>query len=275
MKNKLSAGISILTINNYDFNSNASSLLILDDLFNLINMNQSHNIYMGFYTIDCNQESNCITNIERTFIAKEINSNKHSRTDIKTMPTYLSENLISRIDFVHREAKQIDMTESSTSRSKTLQNDLNEESATHMIVFEVREKKNEKSLLPFLNHDDGTSTNGQLNFYDKNNNSIRHDLYRANIAWDLGDPYFENVAENRFQDNDELKFSLRSLEKYAKWIRNVYFVTNGQVPSWLNTSNPRVKLITHEDIFPNKSHLPTFSSPAIESHIHRIKGLFH
>ncbi len=26
-------------------------------------------------------------------------------------------------------------------------------------------------------------------------------------------------------------------------------------------------------IFPNKSHLPTFSSPAIESHLHRIPGI--
>lgn len=28
-----------------------------------------------------------------------------------------------------------------------------------------------------------------------------------------------------------------------------------------------------KDIFRNLSHLPTFSSPAIESHIHRIEGL--
>ena len=26
-------------------------------------------------------------------------------------------------------------------------------------------------------------------------------------------------------------------------------------------------------IFPNKSHLPTFSSPAIEAHLHRIPGI--
>ena len=31
--------------------------------------------------------------------------------------------------------------------------------------------------------------------------------------------------------------------------------------------------ITYIDIFPNKSHLPVFSSPAIESHLHRIPGL--
>ena len=28
-----------------------------------------------------------------------------------------------------------------------------------------------------------------------------------------------------------------------------------------------------QDIFQNHSHLPTFSSPAIETHIHRIPGL--
>jgi hypothetical protein len=32
-------------------------------------------------------------------------------------------------------------------------------------------------------------------------------------------------------------------------------------------------VITHEEIFLNKSHLPTFSSPAIECHLHRIPGL--
>ena len=30
---------------------------------------------------------------------------------------------------------------------------------------------------------------------------------------------------------------------------------------------------TQQDIFLNQSHLPTYSSPAIESHIHRIPGL--
>ncbi len=28
-----------------------------------------------------------------------------------------------------------------------------------------------------------------------------------------------------------------------------------------------------QDLFPNKSHLPTFSSPSIEAHLHRIPGL--
>ncbi|KAL0122045.1 hypothetical protein PUN28_007081 [Cardiocondyla obscurior] len=82
-----------------------------------------------------------------------------------------------------------------------------------------------------------------------------------------------NARASRFSDKDELRYSLRSLEMYAPWVRHVYIVTNGQIPSWLDMDNPRVTLITHEDIFLNKSDLPTFSSPAIESHIHRIPGV--
>ena len=32
------------------------------------------------------------------------------------------------------------------------------------------------------------------------------------------------------------------------------------VPVWLNTSDPRVRIITHNEIFEYKEHLPTFSS---------------
>lgn len=83
----------------------------------------------------------------------------------------------------------------------------------------------------------------------------------------------DHFAPSRFEDKEELRYSLRSLEKFAPWVRHVYLVTNGQIPHWLDLDNPRVTLVTHDDIFPNKSHLPTFSSPAIESHLHRIKGL--
>lgn len=82
-----------------------------------------------------------------------------------------------------------------------------------------------------------------------------------------------NVAASRFDDKDELRYSLRSLELYAPWVRHVYVVTNGQIPSWLDMDNPRLTLITHRDIFLDRNDLPSFSSPAIESHIHRIPGL--
>jgi UDP-N-acetylglucosamine-lysosomal-enzyme len=83
----------------------------------------------------------------------------------------------------------------------------------------------------------------------------------------------EKGAMNRFRDNQELRYSLRSIWKYAPWVRNVYLVTNGQVPHWLNIDHPRLTVVPHDQIFPNTEHLPCFSSPAIESHLHRIPGL--
>lgn len=44
----------------------------------------------------------------------------------------------------------------------------------------------------------------------------------------------------------ELRYSLRSIEKFAPWIRHVFVVTNGQIPYWLNLDCPRISIVTHE-----------------------------
>ncbi|XP_023233245.1 N-acetylglucosamine-1-phosphotransferase subunits alpha/beta-like [Centruroides sculpturatus] len=59
----------------------------------------------------------------------------------------------------------------------------------------------------------------------------------------------EDISSSRFADNEELRYSLRSLEKHAPWIHHVYIVTNGQIPHWLNLDNPRISIITHEVCF--------------------------
>lgn len=79
--------------------------------------------------------------------------------------------------------------------------------------------------------------------------------------------------DNRFRDNEELRYSLRSIAKYAPWVRNVYIVTSGQIPYWIDLENPRLHIIQHADIFADASHLPVFSSPAIESQLDHIPGL--
>ncbi|XP_035904040.1 N-acetylglucosamine-1-phosphotransferase subunits alpha/beta [Anopheles stephensi] len=85
---------------------------------------------------------------------------------------------------------------------------------------------------------------------------------------------YSSTRDNaRYDDKHELRYSLRSLEKYAPWIRNVYIVTNGQVPCWLNLENPRVQIVPHADIADEDTALPTFSSASIETFIHRIPGL--
>ncbi len=77
----------------------------------------------------------------------------------------------------------------------------------------------------------------------------------------------------RYLDREELKYSLRSLWMYAPFIGHIYIVTADQVPSWLNTGSDKISLISHRDIFPDPEMLPTFNSHAIESCLHRIKGL--
>ena len=77
--------------------------------------------------------------------------------------------------------------------------------------------------------------------------------------------------ETRFRQADELKYSFRSLANIP-WVRNIYVVTAGQVPEWLDTKNPRVTIVDHKEILP-KEALPTFSSHALAANIHRIPGL--
>jgi len=79
--------------------------------------------------------------------------------------------------------------------------------------------------------------------------------------------------DSRFTSRDELMYSLRSLDRYAEWIRTIYLVTDDQVPAWLDTSNPRIKVVSHREIFGDTGRLPTFNSHAIETRLHRIPGL--
>jgi len=79
-------------------------------------------------------------------------------------------------------------------------------------------------------------------------------------------------CKGRYANNDELKYSLRSVEKYAPWIRKIFIVTDNQIPAWLNTENPKIEIIDHKDILP-KVCLPCFNSSVIEYHIYKIPGL--
>jgi hypothetical protein len=81
------------------------------------------------------------------------------------------------------------------------------------------------------------------------------------------------TSDVRFLSRDELRYSLRSLERFAPFIRKIHVVTDGQIPRWLDVHHPQLQIVFHDALFPDPSHLPTFSSRAIESHLHRIPGL--
>ena len=82
----------------------------------------------------------------------------------------------------------------------------------------------------------------------------------------------QDGGNSRFRDWGILKYLLRSICKYAKWIRTVHLVTCGQKPEWLNLNCDKLHFVKHSDFIPEQ-YLPTFSSQAIDLNLHKIKGL--
>ena len=76
----------------------------------------------------------------------------------------------------------------------------------------------------------------------------------------------------RFRDNEELRYSLRSLEAFAPWVRKVIILTDKQVPAWLNAAHPKIRVADHTDCIPEQ-YLPSFNSQVIEAYLHRIPDL--
>ncbi len=91
-------------------------------------------------------------------------------------------------------------------------------------------------------------------------------------AWQTAFPE-RSFDADRYSNHDELRYSLRSLGKYAPWLNRIYVVSNCAPPSWLSLEYSGIEWVRHEDIFPDSSMLPTFNSHAIESCLHRIRGL--
>ena len=78
--------------------------------------------------------------------------------------------------------------------------------------------------------------------------------------------------EERYRDWDLLQYWFRGVERFAPWVRTIHFVTWGHLPSWLDTENPKLHIVRHEDIIPAK-FLPVFNSNVIELYLHKIPGL--
>lgn len=97
-------------------------------------------------------------------------------------------------------------------------------------------------------------------------------------------PYLDNKKainetkfRTRFDQVNEIKFSVNSILKFAPYIRNIFIVTDEQEPAFLkeeNSSYDNVFIIDHKVIFKGyEKFLPTFCSLTIETCIHRIPGL--
>ncbi|HCE55403.1 MAG TPA: hypothetical protein DER05_10585 [Lutibacter sp.] len=81
----------------------------------------------------------------------------------------------------------------------------------------------------------------------------------------------------RFDQVNEIEFSVKSILKYAPFVRNIFIVTDGQTPLFLKNHReeyPKVKIVDHKEIFKGfESYAPTFNSVSIETMLYRIPNL--
>lgn len=93
--------------------------------------------------------------------------------------------------------------------------------------------------------------------------------------------WLKSHGVNRYRDWDELRYSLRSLERHAAKFRNkIQIVVNSvegtpegkQIPTWLNDdplTKETVEVLAQEEFFDAEKHacLPTFNSLTIENQL--------
>ena len=82
----------------------------------------------------------------------------------------------------------------------------------------------------------------------------------------------ESLSNARNANNDELKFSLRSVEQHAPWLRTIIIVTDGQTPGWLDVLHPKIRIVDIREILPPEA-LPCYNSVIIEHFLYKIPNL--
>ena len=84
----------------------------------------------------------------------------------------------------------------------------------------------------------------------------------------------------RYDQVNEIEFAVKSILKNAKFVRNIFIVTDNQIPEFLKDTEkakidfPSVSIIDHKTIFEGyHQYLPTFNSMSIESLLYKIPSL--
>jgi hypothetical protein len=84
----------------------------------------------------------------------------------------------------------------------------------------------------------------------------------------------------RYDQVNEIEFAVKSILKYAKFVRNIFIVTDNQTPDFLKDKEkakkdyPTVFVIDHKTIFEgHQDFLPTFNSMSIETLLYKISNL--
>lgn len=84
--------------------------------------------------------------------------------------------------------------------------------------------------------------------------------------------YHSVNMSGRYDSNDELKYSIRSILKHLPWIRKIFIVTDNQKPDWLKEEQEKIIIIDHTEILPPEA-IPCFNSVVIEYFLYKIPDL--
>ncbi|MGV3696555.1 stealth family protein [Flavobacterium sp.] len=82
----------------------------------------------------------------------------------------------------------------------------------------------------------------------------------------------------RFNQVNEIEYCIKSIYKFAPYVRTIFIVTDEQVPDFLKNDSKgfyhNVRIVDHKTIFSGyESYLPVFNSNSIETMITRIPDL--
>ena len=107
------------------------------------------------------------------------------------------------------------------------------------------------------------------------------EAHRAKIL-----PYLENKSiitsekfRTKYDQVNEIKFTINSILKFAPYIRNVFIITDNQTPQFLKEKKnddayKKVSIIDHTIIFKDyEEFLPTFNCRPIETCLYKIPNL--
>lgn len=96
-------------------------------------------------------------------------------------------------------------------------------------------------------------------------------LWRAKKDQFLGTSTSDD-REQRYRDWGLLPYWFRGVEKFAPWVRKIWFICDQEPPTWLNRNHKKLVIVHHEDYLPEE-YRPAFSANPIELNLHRIEGL--
>lgn len=79
-------------------------------------------------------------------------------------------------------------------------------------------------------------------------------------------------------DMGELRYSLRSVARYAPWVNKIHILVNGRngtaaLPSFVKKGSTMIEMVDRCALFDDPGHCPTFNSFACDAVVHRVPGL--